>query len=91
MVKHEFIRDLCGASHYGEEAIRRWLSPVAPPAVKEKRDRPRKNITEEVEWVSLKPFIHAGKKYDAPGAWNFFSLAAIFFLLLLHNSLDSFN
>lgn len=49
MVKHEVIQKFCGADHYGEEAVRRWLSAVAPPAVKEKRGRPRKNGTENVE------------------------------------------
>jgi hypothetical protein len=49
MVQHQVIQELCGASHYSADTVRRWLSAVAPLSVKEKRGRPRKNSAEDNE------------------------------------------
>jgi hypothetical protein len=43
VVKHDSIQHLCGADHYGEAAVRRWVKQVAPPKVSARRGRPRKN------------------------------------------------
>lgn len=42
MVRHESVRRLGGGAYFSDEALRGWLSAVAPPAVKAKRGRPRK-------------------------------------------------
>jgi hypothetical protein len=42
MVKDPQVRRLGGAARFGEEAVRRWLSAVAPLEVKAKRGRPPK-------------------------------------------------
>ena len=44
MCKCDAIQRLCGAGNYDEKTLRKWLSPVAPLEVREKRGRPKKNI-----------------------------------------------
>jgi hypothetical protein len=43
MIACDDIQRLCGAGHYKEKTIRRWLNRVAPLDVRDKRGRPRKN------------------------------------------------
>lgn len=48
MVRRSEIQVLGGARHYGFEAVRRWLSKVAPPEVSAKVGRrPKKTTTED--------------------------------------------
>lgn len=47
MMRDEIILKYSGASHYGESALRKWLSEVAPLEVKGKRGRPRNKPDED--------------------------------------------
>jgi len=43
MIKQDAIRNLGGSESYTDAVVRKWLSGVAPTAVKERRGRPKKN------------------------------------------------
>jgi hypothetical protein len=46
VVKDELIQKYGGGSYYVDETVREWVRRVAPPGVREKRGRPRKNGVE---------------------------------------------
>lgn len=43
VINDELIQKYGGAAHYEEDTIHEWLKQVAPPEVKNRRGRPRKN------------------------------------------------
>jgi hypothetical protein len=49
MASDPTVRKYGGGMYQAEDTVRRWLSAVAPPEVKEKRGRPRKKATGDDE------------------------------------------
>lgn len=47
VVKDELIEKYGGAASYNEDTVREWLKVVAPPEVRSRRGRPRKNGDED--------------------------------------------
>lgn len=43
MVRHDAVRRMGGGAYFSDDAVRGWLSAIAPLEVKAKRGRPRKN------------------------------------------------
>jgi hypothetical protein len=42
MIRNDAIQRLGGAANFEDKTVREWLKPIAPPAVRNKRGRPRK-------------------------------------------------
>lgn len=49
MASDPLVRKYGGGMYQAEDTVRRWISAVAPPAVKEKRGRPRKKGSNDNE------------------------------------------
>lgn len=43
IIRDDVIQKLCGAISYDEDTIREWIKDLAPPNVRSRRGRPRKN------------------------------------------------
>lgn len=43
VIRDDVIQKLCGANRYDEDTIREWIKDIAPPEVRARRGRPRKN------------------------------------------------
>jgi hypothetical protein len=46
VIRDDVIQKLCGANRYDEDTIREWIKDIAPPEVRARRGRPRKNTDE---------------------------------------------
>ena len=46
VIRDDVIQKLCGANRYDEDTIRDWIKNIAPPEIRARRGRPRKNTDE---------------------------------------------
>ena len=47
VIRDDLIQEYGGAKFYAEETVRTWINSAAPPEVRERRGRPRKNNSDE--------------------------------------------